>query len=432
MYDTVGMHLHVLGEGFECGEAHDLCGMDSLSQIVLGAAVGEVLLGRRIGNRAMVWGAVAGTIPDMDVLGKYFLSELDNLAFHRGISHSLLFCVFGALGFGWVTDRMYRSPHHASIAMLTKAAAAVLVGFVVHFLTQIVAPGGWIPLVAYIPLVGLWWWRHGQKRYFSGNWIAPDVDLKGWVFLFFWGFLTHTLLDCFTTYGTQLYAPFSDERVAWCTIAVADPLWTLPFLVCLIVSARFAREDRGRRIWNTAGLAWCCFYLAFTVFNYGQVKRTFEAALTAQGKSHKQLFINPTIFNNILWNAVVEDGDGYLLGQHSIFDEVPIQFHRVDKGWSLLHNLETDETLKVLRWFSAGYFNAVLRDDGSLQLNDLRFGTFSGRGLDADDYIFRFQLIDQGPDEPYGFGRPEGGPPDQKAEDMMRDLIDRASGLSED
>lgn len=406
--------------------------MDSLSQIVLGAAVGEVLLGRRIGNRAMVWGAVAGTIPDMDVLGKYFLSELDNLAFHRGISHSLLFCVFGALGFGWVTDRMYRSPHHARIAMATKAAAGVLVGFVVHFLTQIVAPGGWIPLVAYIPLVGLWWWRHGQKRYFSGNWIAPDVDLKGWVLLFFWGFLTHTLLDCFTTYGTQLYAPFSDERVAWCTIAVADPLWTFPFLACLLVAARFAREDRRRRIWNTAGLAWCCVYLALTVVNHGQVKRAFESGLEAQGKSHEQLFITPTIFNNLLWNAVVDDGDGYLLAQYSILDEIPIQFHRVDKGWELLHNLETDETLKVLRWFSAGYFNAVLRNDGSLQLNDLRFGTFSGRGLDADDYIFRFELIDRGPDEPYGFGRPEGGPPDQKAEDMMRDLIDRASGLSED
>ena len=40
--------------------------MDSLSQIVLGAAVGEVVLGKRLGNRAMVWGAVAGTLPDMD------------------------------------------------------------------------------------------------------------------------------------------------------------------------------------------------------------------------------------------------------------------------------------------------------------------------------------------------------------------------------
>ena len=404
--------------------------MDSLSQIVLGAAVGEAVLGRRIGNRAMVWGAVAGTIPDMDVLGKYFLSELDNLAFHRGISHSLLFCVVGALGFGWATDRLYLSPYHARIAMATKAAAAVLVGFVVNFLTQIVTPGGWIPLVVYIPLVGWWWWWHGRKRYFSGNWAAPDADLKGWVLLFFWGFLTHTLLDCFTTYGTQLYAPFSDERVAWCTIAVADPLWTFPFLVCLLVAARFAREDRRRRIWNTSGLAWCCFYLALTVVNHGQVKRTFEAALEAQGKSHEQLFITPTIFNNLLWNAVVEDGDGYLLGQHSIFDEVPIQFHRVAKGWELLHNLDTDETLRVLRWFSDGHFNAVMREDGSLQLNDLRFGTFSGRGEGADDYIFRFTLIDNGPDQPYGFSRAQGGPPDQKGEEMMEDLIDRASGIS--
>ena len=253
--------------------------MDSLSQIVLGAAVGEVVLGRRIGNRAMVWGAVAGTIPDMDVLGKYFLSELDNLAFHRGLSHSLLFCVLGALGFGWVTDRLYRSPYHARVAMATKLVAAVIVGFVVNFMTQIASPGGWLPLALYIPLVAFWWWRHGQRRYFSGEWTAPDADLKGWVLLFFWGFLTHTLLDCFTTYGTQLFAPFSDTRVAWGTIAVADPLWTFPFLACLLVAARFAREDRRRRIWNTAGIAWCCLYLALTAVNHGQVKRTFESAL---------------------------------------------------------------------------------------------------------------------------------------------------------
>ena len=72
-------------------------GMDSLSQIVLGAAVGEAALGKRLGNRAMVWGAVAGTLPDMDVLGQYFLNELDNLAFHRGISHSILASVLGAV-----------------------------------------------------------------------------------------------------------------------------------------------------------------------------------------------------------------------------------------------------------------------------------------------------------------------------------------------
>lgn len=406
--------------------------MDSLSQIVLGAAVGEVVLGRRIGNRAMVWGAVAGTIPDMDVLGKFFLSELDNLGFHRGISHSLLFCVLGAFAFGWVTDRLYQSRHHAWVAVATKVAAAVLVGFVVNFMTQIAAPGGWLPLALYVPLVGFGLWRHGQKRYFSGTWTAPDADLKGWILLFFWGFLTHTLLDCFTTYGTQLFAPFSDQRVAWGTIAVADPLYTFPFLACLLVAGRFAREDQRRRLWNGLGLGWSCLYLALTAVNCHQVQGRFEAALEAQEIAHERFLITPTIFNNLLWNGVVDTGDQYLLAQHSILDEVPIVFHPVDKGYGLLHNVDTDETIKVLRWFSAGYLNAVRRDDGSLQLNDLHFGTYTGRGEGADDYIFRFKLIDHGPHAPYGFERAQGGPPDRKAEDMMKGLFERAGGLSPD
>jgi inner membrane protein len=404
--------------------------MDSLSQIVLGAAVGEATLGRRIGNRAMIWGAVAGTIPDMDVLGKYFLSELDNLAFHRGISHSILFCIVGALGFGWAVHRLYQSQYHAWLALFTKALAAVIVGFVVNFLAQIFAPGSWWPVAVYIPLVAYWLWGHGQRRYFSGTWEAPEADLKGWVLLFFWGFLTHVLLDCFTTYGTQVFAPFSNLRVAWGTVSVVDPLYTLPFLVCLLVAARFARNDSRRRLMNLLGLSWSVLYLVITVVNYNQVQRTVAEALQDQGHSHQRFLITPTIFNNVLWNVVVDTGDSFLLAQHSIFDEIPLHFQPVSKGYELLHNLESDETIGVLQWFSAGYLNAVRRSDGALQMNDLRFGTFSGRAENADDYIFRFDLLEHGPTEPYGFKRAEGGPPDKKAEEMMLELFDRASGLS--
>ena len=407
----------------------DLRAMDSLSQIVLGAAVGEAVLGRRIGNRAMIWGAVAGTIPDMDVLGKYVLSELDNLGFHRGISHSLLFSVLGALVFGWATDRLYRSRHHAWIAMGTKAAAAVVVGFVVNFLTMILAPGQWLPLAMYVPLVGLWWWRHGQRRYFSGTWQAPDADLRGWVALFFGGFLTHILLDCFTTYGTQIFAPFSNMRVAWGTISVADPMYTVPFLVCLLVAARFARTDRRRAVWNWVGIGLSSAYLLLTVVHYNRVSRTFTDALAEQDISYERFFITPTIFNNVLWNGVVDAGDVYLLAQHSFYDEVPVTFTPVAKGFDLLHNMDTDPTLATLQWFSAGYLNAVRRDDGQLQVNDLRFGTFSGEATGADDYIFRFNLVDHGPDTPYGFQQAQGGPPDDTAETMMRTLVKRARGI---
>ena len=402
--------------------------MDSLSQIVLGAAVGEVVLGRRIGNRAMIWGAVAGTIPDMDVLGKFFLDELDNLGFHRGISHSLLFSFVGAVAFGWATDRLYRSRHHAWIAMGTKAAAAIVIGFVVNFLMMILAPGTWLPLVAYIPTVTWFWWRNGQKRYFSGTWQAPNASMRAWMALFFWGFVTHILLDCFTTYGTQIFAPFSNLRVAWGTISVADPLYTIPFLVCLLVAARFAPSDRRRAVWNWAGLGLSSAYLALTVVNYQRVHSTFEQTLEAQDITYERFFITPTIFNNVLWNGVIDAGENYLLAQYSFYDEVDLTFTPVAKGYDLLRNLDSDPTLATLQWFSAGYLNAILRPDGTLQVNDLRFGTFSGEATDADDYIFRFNLIDFGPKESYGFKQAEGGPPEDTAQTMMRSLIRRARG----
>lgn len=58
--------------------------MDSLTQIVLGASVGEVVLGKKIGNRAPFYGAIAGTIPDLDVLTGYFLDTVTAIEVHRG------------------------------------------------------------------------------------------------------------------------------------------------------------------------------------------------------------------------------------------------------------------------------------------------------------------------------------------------------------
>jgi inner membrane protein len=76
--------------------------MDSLTQIVLGAAVGEAVLGRKIGNKAILWGAIAGTIPDLDVLliGDDPIREL---TIHRGFSHSIVFAILMApiLGFSF-------------------------------------------------------------------------------------------------------------------------------------------------------------------------------------------------------------------------------------------------------------------------------------------------------------------------------------------
>ncbi|WP_422090098.1 metal-dependent hydrolase [Tenacibaculum ovolyticum] len=79
--------------------------MDSLTQIVLGAAVGEAVLGKKIGNKAMLYGAIAGTIPDLDVLASFFTDKVTALYIHRGFTHSIVFSVLFAPIFAWIVSR---------------------------------------------------------------------------------------------------------------------------------------------------------------------------------------------------------------------------------------------------------------------------------------------------------------------------------------
>ncbi|MGB1269995.1 MAG: metal-dependent hydrolase [Flavobacteriaceae bacterium] len=79
--------------------------MDSLTQIVLGAAVGEAVLGKKIGNKAMFYGAIAGTIPDLDVLSSHFVDTVTALEIHRGFTHSIVFSVLMGLGLGWLVSK---------------------------------------------------------------------------------------------------------------------------------------------------------------------------------------------------------------------------------------------------------------------------------------------------------------------------------------
>ncbi|MGB1977999.1 MAG: metal-dependent hydrolase, partial [Pseudoalteromonas tetraodonis] len=45
--------------------------MDSLTQVALGSAVGYTVLGNKVGRKAVAWGAILGTLPDLDVFLPY-------------------------------------------------------------------------------------------------------------------------------------------------------------------------------------------------------------------------------------------------------------------------------------------------------------------------------------------------------------------------
>lgn len=83
--------------------------MDSLTQIVLGIATAELVAGKKLGNKTFLYGAFLGTIPDLDIIVGKFMNDVDGVAIHRGLSHSLLFFLFLAPVLGYVISKIEKS-----------------------------------------------------------------------------------------------------------------------------------------------------------------------------------------------------------------------------------------------------------------------------------------------------------------------------------
>lgn len=354
--------------------------MDSLTQVVLGAAVGEAALGKKIGNRAIVWGGIAGTIPDLDVLGNAFMTPVEALAFHRGITHALVFFVIAAPIFAWLTHQFYRQHIYKQQTYKTTVSMLFSIVFVGFFGTlnyvSLLDGAPSVPLLLITLITGYFFFRRVWNY-----WRKPTIEIdmsntsiKDWSILFGLGFLTHTLLDACTPFGTQLFQPFSNVRISFDTIAVIDPLYTVPFLICLILAAFYHRASSRRRFFNWLGIGLSCAYLAFTFYNQHQMENKFKALLEERNVNYNQVSVVPTIFNNALWQCVAETDTNYVFTNYSVFDKNldKIKLVSIEKNHDLLAAYESDKEIKTLKWFSKGYYNVEQQADGSLKYNDLK------------------------------------------------------------
>jgi inner membrane protein len=387
--------------------------MDSITQFVLGAACGEAVLGKKVGNRAMLWGAIGGTIPDLDVLANLFTDEITALAFHRGITHSLLFAILAPLAFGWLVYRLYdsdlyrRRPYKVGASIFWLSFFLLFVNFVPlvfgnEWNWSLFFWSGGI-LIAIGILLWLFYWR--------GPTIEVQATQRGWTLLFFWSIFTHPLLDSCTAYGTQLFQPFLDYRVAFNNIAVADPIYTLPYLICLLVVLFLARNNHWRRrlTWVAIGLS--TLYIGLTFYNKYKVNQIFIESLAARQIQYERYSTTPTILNNALWNGLAEGDSNYYYGTYSLFDpeKAFLNIQEVPKQHELLAGHYNDRDISILRWFANDYY--ILRKDstGHLMFMDLRYGSFNGTMDEVSDFIFRFDLDTSG--EEWKASQDNEGPP---------------------
>ena len=284
--------------------------MDSLTQLALGAAVGEATLGHRVGRKAALWGAICGTLPDLDVFIP-FGDPVADFTFHRSFSHSLLVLALLTPLLVWLIRRVHpRDAHHRA---------------------------GWFALV-YLALA------------------------------------THALLDSCTIYGTQIFWPIDPTPMTWGSLFIIDPAFTLPLIVGLIAVAVSRRNPvRGYRI-NAAMLTLSTLYLGWSFVAKFHVQGVAAESLAASGRDHDRIVTLASPFNTILWRIVAMDDTGYHVGWYSLLDDsntVEFQHHRSDPG--LLDGIDDHWPVARLRWFTKGFYRVSQVDEGVV-MTDLRMG----------------------------------------------------------
>lgn len=214
--------------------------MDPLTQGVFGSLWAQAGSRRRHLHLAAGAGFVAGMAADLDVLIRSPDDSLLAIDYHRHFTHAIPFAPLGAL---------------------------------------LVALALW-------PLLG-------RKLGFA------------LLYLFcFLGYLSHGILDSFTSYGTYLWWPFFDSRITWNWISVIDPLFTLPLILLLAAAA-----IRRRRLWHGLAVAWAVLYLGWGGVQQYRAEQTLLAWAQAQGMSVEAHVAKPAFANLVLWRGVLDDGE---------------------------------------------------------------------------------------------------------------------------
>lgn len=288
--------------------------MDPLTQGVVGAAASQ-LVSRRVEKlAAAIIGFMSGLAADLDVLISSTTDPLLFLEYHRHFTHALVFIPVGAL----------------------------------------------LCTVAFRLVFKAWFKRH-QLTFFR-------------TYLFsIAGYATHALLDACTTYGTQLFWPFSNHRVAWNNVSVVDPLFTLPLLF-MIVYAVLKRSNKSAIF----GAVYALAYLGLGVIQNHRAATIAEQLAFSRGHEPLNLGVKPSFANLVVWKSVYEYNNRYyvdairVLKSSKLYPGVVVDKLEIDKHFPWLSpSSQQAMDIERFRWFSNQHL--ALDPDDELRVIDVRY-----------------------------------------------------------
>ncbi|MBA6293148.1 metal-dependent hydrolase [Colwellia sp. MB3u-70] len=284
--------------------------MDSLTQAVLGGAVGYAVLGNKIGHKAAIYGAILGTLPDLDVFLPYS-GEVEAFTYHRGFSHSLL----------------------------------------IHLLIS--------PFIVWLLI------KCHQ---------ATAIYKTHWFWLVFLCLSTHAILDSFTVYGTQLLWPITEYPFAVSNLFIIDPMYTLPLLFAFVVIFLPKIKPAKVAKINHFALAISCFYICWSLTAKFYIDKKVTIALNDRQIKVDHYLSAPAPFSTLLWRVLVMSDGQYYEGYLSVFDSASdVSLDAYHSSDVLLTNIKDEWNVQRLQWFTKGFYS-VKAVEQNIVLSDLRMG----------------------------------------------------------
>jgi len=217
-----------------------------------------------------------------------------------------------------------------------------------------------------------------------------DVSFNDWLKMFFLAIITHPLLDAQTTWGTQLFWPF-EWRVAVENVFIIDPIYTLPFLTFLILTAFQDKLSKIRKLYNSLGLIISSAYLLTTLSFKGIAHYNIAKGLEENNIEYKDINTRATYFNSILWSSQIELEDSYIFTYYSLFDKSkPIFTKKFPKNHNMLQPFINEKKIQQLIILSNGHYLMTNENDELIFWN-LKLG-LKGFDENASPYIWSYVI----------------------------------------
>ncbi len=309
--------------------------MDSLTQGLLGAITFAAVKDKDIGKKSLLIGAIAGTIPDLDVFLSPLFNSIEFLTVHRSVSHSIVLAIVLSFILGEIFYKIYQ-----------------------------------------------------QKQ-----------SRTSWSLAFFLAIMTHSLLDWCTTYGTKLLSPFNDHLFSTNNIHVFEPVYTLILFVgVLLLLVKDRSREKRQKILNWTLIISTAFIM-WTFVSKGIANKNFVAELERQGIEYEKIIVSPTPLNSVLWHGIIKSEKGYYFGTYSLFDKREhIAFHFEESNDEVLDKIESNRLVKYYLDYTQG-FPLVKKDDlGNLQIYAIKYGPINYFGVPEFVYplcLNQNELVDE-------------------------------------